>query len=592
VFLPWDPFARHIRTLVRRPGRTPCGRAYDAIVTPPDADPPADRPDTPRRAAKPPAKKQATSAKKQATPAKKAAPTAGPAERAAKGATKATAKKAAAKKATAKKAAAKTPTPTSTSTPTTPTAPASAAPTPSALAAETAGAATPASTGRDASAVRHGGAGAERVHDVVVVGAGPAGASCAYWLADAGWDVVVVEKKQFPREKTCGDGLTPRAVRQLADMGLEGALVEAGAHRFGGLRAYGFGQFIEMPWPAHPNFPDYGYTITRHDLDGLVAGHAAQAGATLLQGTEVTAPVLDDDVPAAEGLPALSGVRVSEKGAGAQRTINARYVVVADGSNSRVGRMLGTTRRRDLPLGMALRGYYRSDRHDDPFIESHLDIRDPEGNVVPGYGWIFPMGDGRVNVGVGLLSTDQRWKGLNTSHLMDTFVGYAPASWGLNPETCLGPPTGGKLPMGLSVGPRWGPNVVVAGDASGVINPFNGEGIAYGYETGRLAAAAVGRALCGEGTTALADYDRELTAAYGPYYKVARAFVHLISHPEAMRLCVGLGMRSELLMTQLLRIMANLMRPDSAGAAEVAYRAMEMVSRVLPDGEDLESPAA
>ena len=130
--------------------------------------------------------------------------------------------------------------------------------------------------------------------------------------------------------------------------------------------------------------------------------------------------------------------------------------MVADGSNSRVGRMLGTTRRRDLPMGMALRGYYRSDRHDDPFIESHLDIRDAEGNVVPGYGWIFPMGDGRVNVGVGLLSTDQRWKGLNTSHLMDAFVDFAPASWGLRPETSLGPPTGGKLPMGLSVGPRAG----------------------------------------------------------------------------------------------------------------------------------------
>ena len=110
--------------------------------------------------------------------------------------------------------------------------------------------------------------------------------------------------------------------------------------------------------------------------------------------------------------------------------------------------MLGTARRRDLPMGMALRGYYRSERHDDPFIESHLDIRDAEGNVVPGYGWIFPMGDGRVNVGVGLLSTDQRWKGLNTTHLMDAFVDFAPASWGLRPETSLGPPTGGKLPDG------------------------------------------------------------------------------------------------------------------------------------------------
>ena len=430
----------------------------------------------------------------------------------------------------------------------------------------------------------------EQVHDVVIVGAGPSGSSCAYWLADAGWDVVVVEKKEFPREKTCGDGLTPRAVRQLADMDLEGAL--AGSHRYGGLRAFGFGRSIDMNWPEHPNFPNYGYTITRHDLDGLVAGHAEAAGATLLQGTEVTAPVLDEGATSSGPLPVLTGVTVKEKGSGTTRTIKARYVVVADGSNSRIGRMLGTTRRRDLPMGMALRGYYESERHDDPLIESHLDIRDAEGNVVPGYGWIFPMGDGRVNVGVGLLSTDQRWKGLNTSHLMDAFVDFVPESWGIRPETSLGPPTGGKLPMGLSVGPRAGGNVVITGDAGGAINPFNGEGIAYGYETGRLAAAALGHALTGEGEQALTDYDRELTAAYGPYYKVARAFVHLISNPEAMRLCVGLGMRSELLMTQLLRIMANLMRPDAAGPAELGFRAMELVSRLLPDNDGLENPAA
>jgi geranylgeranyl reductase family protein len=427
------------------------------------------------------------------------------------------------------------------------------------------------------------------MHDVVVVGAGPGGAACAYWLADAGWDVAVVEKKEFPREKTCGDGLTPRAVRQLADMGLEPAL--AGSHRFTGLRAFGFGRSLEMRWPEHPNFPNYGYTITRHDLDGMVAGHAAAAGATLLQGTEVTAPVIGEAAESAGPLPTLTGVQVTEKGGGT-RTISARYVVVADGSNSRIGRMLGTARRRDLPMGMALRGYYSSDRHDDLFIESHLDIRDAEGNVVPGYGWIFPMGDGRVNVGVGLLSTDQRWKGINTSHLMDTFVAFAPSSWGLHPETSLGPPTGGKLPMGLSVGPRAGANVVIVGDAGGAINPFNGEGIAYGYETGRLAAAALGHALSGDDEAALAEYDRELTEAYGPYFKVARAFVHLISHPEAMRLCVSLGMRSELVMSQLLRIMANLMRPDATGPAELGFRAMELISRALPDSDETDVPAA
>jgi geranylgeranyl reductase family protein len=532
--------------LVKRPS----WQTYDAFVTPPDETPPSGPAKKAPQAAKSAAKKAAPA--KKASRAKKAAP----------------AKKSAAQASASKKSAA-TKKPASTDVPAAP-----AASTPEPAPTNAPERATP----------------AEHIYDVVVVGAGPAGSSCGYWLAQAGWDVCIVEKKVFPREKTCGDGLTPRAVRQLADMDLEDAL--AGSHRFTGLRSFGFGHSIEMQWPEHPNFPSYGYTITRHDLDGLVAGRAAEAGATVLQGTEVTGPIVVESAPAPGSLPTLSGVLVKEKGSRESRPIKARYVVVADGSNSRIGRMLGTARRRDLPMGMALRGYYRSDRHDDPFIESHLDIRDAEGNVVPGYGWIFPMGDGRVNVGVGLLSTEARWKGVNTSHLMDAFVNYAPASWGLSPETSCGPPTGGKLPMGLSVGPRAGGNVLIAGDASGAINPFNGEGIAYGYETGRLAASALGRAMTGAGAAALDDYERELNAAYGPYYRVARAFVHLISHPEAMKLCVSLGMRSELLMNALLRIMANLMRPDTSGPAEVGYRALELVSRLLPETDDEESPAA
>ena len=433
------------------------------------------------------------------------------------------------------------------------------------------------------------------VHDVLVVGAGPAGSSCAYWLADAGWDVAVVEKKTFPRQKTCGDGLTPRAVRQLADMGLEPAL--AGAHRYEGLRSVGFGRSLEMRWPEHPSFPSYGYTITRHDLDGLVAEWAAKAGATVRQGTEAVGPLLDGPVPPpSDGpgaanrrhLPACQGAVVRHRATGAVSQVRARYVVVADGSNSRFGRALGATRRRDYPLGMALRGYYRSDRHDDRFIESHLDIRDETGDVVPGYGWIFPLGDGRVNVGVGLLSSEQRWKGANTTRLMDAFVNWAPRSWGIAPGTACGPATGGKLPMGLAVSPHAGPNTVLVGDAGGSINPFNGEGIAYGYETGRLAAWAIGEALAGGGHDAVAVYGKRLDQAYRDYFRVARAFVHLISNPRAMRVCVSLGMRSELLMTELLKIMANLMRPDTLGAAELAYRGMSVVAELLPDPALLE----
>jgi len=422
------------------------------------------------------------------------------------------------------------------------------------------------------------------VHDVLVIGGGPSGAACAYWLADAGWDVVVVEKKHFPRDKTCGDGLTPRSVRQLADMGLTGAM--SGAHRFDGLRSCAYGMTMDLPWPDHPSFPPYGYVITRHDLDQLVSERAAKAGATVWERAEAVEPILaggDTADDAGGGLPRCSGAVVRDIDGGRTLEIRARYVVVCDGANSRFGRALGTARDRSYPMGMALRGYYRSPRHDDVFIESHLDIRDGSGKVVPGYGWIFPLGDGRVNVGVGLLSVEGRWKGVNTSHLMDAFVQWAPASWELSPATSCGPPTGGKLPMGLSVAPLRGPTTLVVGDASGAINPFNGEGIAYAYETGRLAAACLGRALGGEGDDALADYPAQLHDAYGLYYRVARDFVRMISNPEVMRACVQTGMHSRSIMGWLLRIMANLLRPDEVGPAEAAYRAMATIARSVQD---------
>ncbi len=410
--------------------------------------------------------------------------------------------------------------------------------------------------------------------DVLVVGGGPSGASCAYWLAEAGHDVMLLEKKRYPREKTCGDGLTPRAVRQLEDMGLGEAL--ARHHRFDGLRSIAFGRTLELRWPEHPDFPSYGYVITRHDLDQLVAERAVKAGATLGQESEALAPVVEGGV--------VQGATVKRKAEGGRvEEVRARYVVVADGANSRFGRALGTARNRAYPLGMAIRGYYTSPRHDEPWIESHLDIRDKGGNVLPGYGWIFPVGDGRVNVGIGLLSTFNQWKSVNTSHLMESFVDYAPASWGLSPDTSCGPPTGGRLPMALSVGPHAGQTYLVTGDAGGAINPFNGEGIAYAYETGRLAASVLDRALVTGNDLLLQTYDSQLHATYGLYYKVARAFVKIIGRPELMRALVSTGMHSRTLMEWVLRIMANLLRPDELGPAEAAYRAVAAIAKVAPE---------
>jgi geranylgeranyl reductase family protein len=410
-------------------------------------------------------------------------------------------------------------------------------------------------------------------HDVLVVGGGPAGASAAFWLAEAGHDVVVVEKKRFPREKTCGDGLTPRAVKQLTDMGLAGRLEEF--HRYDGLRAVAHGITLELEWPAHPEFPSHGFVVRRRDLDEMVAERAVKAGATVVQGTEALRPLLRDGI--------VRGAVVEDKESGARRDISARYTVVADGSLSRFGRALGTARNRSYPQGMAIRGYYESPLHDDPWIESALDVRDRAGASLPGYGWIFPVGDGTVNVGVGLLSTFRDWKQVNTSHLMTEFAATAPEHWGLSPETSCGPPTGGRIPMAGSVNPKVGPTWAVIGDAAGSVNPFNGEGIDYAYETGRMVAGLLDEALTTGDGMALQRYPVLLDEQYGLYFKVARLFSKAIGNPALMRELTRVGMQSRTLMEWVLRIMANLLRDDELGPAEAAYRSVAAIVKRFPD---------
>jgi geranylgeranyl reductase family protein len=385
--------------------------------------------------------------------------------------------------------------------------------------------------------------------------------------------VVVAEKKTFPREKTCGDGLTPRAVTQIRAMGLEDK-VAANHHRYDGLRCIAHGVTLEMQWPQHPVHPSHGYVVRRRDLDTLVAAEAEARGAAVLQGTEVLRPLLRDGL--------LVGATVKDA-TGEERDVLARYVIIADGSLSRFGRALGNQRDRRLPQGMTIRGYYESPMHADPWIESALDVRDRNGDAMPGYGWIVPCGDGTINVGIGLLSSFRGWREINTSHLMEEWAATAPGHWGIDPDAMLEPATGGRLPMAGSIHPKSGPTWIAIGDAAGSINPFNGEGIDYAYETGRMAADLIDEALEVGSAMPLARYPDLLEAEYGLYFRVARAFAHVIGQPELMQQLTRVGVQSQSLMEWVLRIMANLLRPEEIGPAEAAYRAVAAIARVVPE---------
>ena len=410
-------------------------------------------------------------------------------------------------------------------------------------------------------------------HDVLVIGAGPAGAAAGYWLARHGLDVVMIDKKTFPREKTCGDGLTPRAVKQIEDMGLGAQLSQF--HRYEGLRATAHGKALELHWPSHPIYPQHGYVVRRRELDTMVVRNAVAAGATLLEGREALAPVLDRGF--------VRGATVLAQGADSPVDITAKYVVVADGANSRFGRAIGTFRTKEWPYGTAIRTYWETPRHAEPWIESALDVKDRNGNPLPGYGWIFPVGDGTVNIGVGLLSTFRDFKSVNTTHLLDEYAHMVADRWEIDPDKPTDKATSGRIPMGGSVGPKSGPTYLVVGDAAGSVNPFNGEGIDYAYETARIAAGVLADAIHNNDPAALQRYQSLLDDEYGQYFKVARLFARIIGRPVLMRELSRVGMQSRTLMEWVLRIMANLLRPDEIGPAEAAYKAAAAIVRLAPN---------
>jgi len=404
--------------------------------------------------------------------------------------------------------------------------------------------------------------------DVLVVGGGPAGAAAAFWLSRQGHAVLLVERDRFPREKTCGDGLTPRSIYELAEMGFD--FEAPGFHRCRGLRAVAGGLVLELEWPSHPLYPNWGGVIRRADLDRRVLALAEGQGTVVRTGTEAGAVM---------GEGHLAGVLLQE---GEEVELaRPRVVVVADGALRRFGRVLGARRSRRLPIGLGARAYFASPRSDDGYLESYLDLHDASGAVLPGYGWVFPLGDGTVNAGVGVISTFHRWREVNTHRLMDALRATAPPSWGLAAGP-LGETRGGMLPMARCVGPVAGPNWVLAGDAAGMVNPFNGEGIAYAYETGRVAARHVHRALAAGDLGLLQGYRHELDDRFGPYHRVGRVFSRVIGRPGVMRALTRVGMRSRPLMEWALRVMADLVDPADRGVGTAAYRLIERVVRAVP----------
>ncbi|RKN05545.1 geranylgeranyl reductase family protein [Streptomyces radicis] len=415
--------------------------------------------------------------------------------------------------------------------------------------------------------------------DVIVVGAGPAGSATAFHLAQAGLDVALLEKTAFPREKVCGDGLTPRAVKQLVAMGID-VSEEAGWLRNRGLRVIGGGQRLQLDWPELASYPDYGLVRRRDDFDEQLAQAAVKAGARLAERCAVTGPVRDERTGRITGVEARLG---DDK---KQVTYTAPVVIAADGNSSRLSLAMGRHRDERRPMGVAVRTYFTTPRHDDDYLESWFELwdrRDGRERLLPGYGWIFGMGDGTSNVGLGVLNSSPSFKELDWREVLKTWCASMPEEWQFTPEFMTGPIRGAALPMAFNRKPHYARGLMLVGDSGGLVNPFNGEGIAYAMESGRIAAEVVSQALArqtpAQRELALRAYSKVLRDTYGGYYSLGRAFVQLISNPRIMRIAAERGLSHPVLMRFLLKLLANLTDPTGGDAMD---RVINGLTKVAP----------
>ncbi|WP_307856373.1 geranylgeranyl reductase family protein [Catenulispora pinistramenti] len=419
----------------------------------------------------------------------------------------------------------------------------------------------------------------ENVADVIVVGAGPSGSATAHHLASAGLDVLLLEKSQFPREKVCGDGLTPRAVKSLVRMGVDTS-EEAGWLHNKGLRIIGGGMRLEMPWPELAAYPNYGLVRPRADFDQILARQAEKTGARLHENTNVTGPVVD---PRSNRVIGVTARITDADGAKRDTEFRAPLVVAADGNSTRLSIALGLHKRDDRPMGVAYRTYYKSPRTNDDYLESWLELWDGQ-RLLPGYGWVFGMGDGTSNVGLGILNTTKSFRNVKYPDLLRAWLKNTPEEWGFNEGNRTEPIRGAALPMGFNRQPHYTRGVLLVGDAGGMVNPFNGEGIAYAMESGELAADVIAQALIRpagpERELALSAYPRALKETYGGYYTLGRLFVSLIGNPKVMRLATQRGLSHPMLMRFTLKMLANLTDPKGGDSMD---RIINVMAKIAPD---------
>lgn len=360
-----------------------------------------------------------------------------------------------------------------------------------------------------------------RRYDVAIAGGGPAGSAAAWQAVRTGARVVVLDKAEFPRDKPCGDGLTPRATGYLQRMGLADEIAKF--HRINRAKIFSPSQW-ELTLPRRPGMPDHGHGIRRRELDTMLLDNAAAAGVEVRQAAEVVGPLVDDG--RVTGVALKSGEKVL-----------ADAVIAADGAYSPVKRGLRLDSQYNGYTAIAIRAEMPANRPDSDSLDIYLKIRF-QGDQLPGYGWVFPLGGGHVNIGVGYVNSYKHWQKINSTQFLGEFMATLPREWELPSIAELQKSKalqGWRLPMGFTAWPPWRPGVLFAGDALGAARPVSGAGISKALQSGMAAGECAIAALTNGGPDDFSNYQQAVQAAWGKEYRLGRIFNKLAGVPALTR---------------------------------------------------------
>jgi menaquinone-9 beta-reductase len=386
-------------------------------------------------------------------------------------------------------------------------------------------------------------------YDAIIVGAGPGGSSTACALAARGFHVLLVDKKTFPRDKTCGDGIAPRAVHALYRLDLREEL-QGRFKRTRGIRFYAtHGGLTEVRYPMGSRYPDHGYVIPRRDLDHILLEKARALGAEIMQDCRVTGvlPQRGGRVPG-----------VAAEHSGEKVELEGRFIVGADGPSSLVGKELGLLRDDPLYLGVSVRCYMTGVRGVSDFLEIY-----PEDAISPSCGWIFPVDDDTANVGVGFMLYARRKRKIKLNRVFDDFTSRTRhAAAKLREAEPLGRLRGALLRVGMGGAVPRHLNVLLVGDAASLTNPISGEGITYALESGRWAGETLAAAMHSGDEDTLDNYPRILDWYYRRYFYLGTLAIRYGNSPYFVNPLLFTTSRFQALGDKMGRFLMNCRRSD------------------------------